>query len=287
MAFQMLAKNPPMFALVDYDRQDITILEKKIVAKSKHITTKSDVTRPKYTVPYEPCVLSDTVYKNIFNSICEQRPSTIQQRKTKKILHMPVLAFLYNDTVSRGTIPFVSRKRGLGVFETKKQRTNFISLLSRDCTEDVDMIDIAYVGDLLLVCPSNHPHKYHFFKTCGVREAMEFDLNTEEIQFSQAYYMFPHKLRETGLFSDRHFDIPPLIDIGPIPEFSMDDDETTSSEDTDIDEEDPVFEMYTALFKECKRTSSTMHDVDRRYMSTSRDSFLSWGQKKLDILQHA
>ena len=290
MTFQMLAKNHPMVALCDDDRDDITILEKKIVAKSKYVTSKSDVTRPKYTVSYEPWTLSDTVYRNIRQCIMEQRPSTFQQRKTKKILHMPVLLFLHDDTVTRGTIPFVSRKRGLGVFETKKQRTKFISILSKDCSENVDTVDIAYRGDLLLICPSNHPHKYKFFKTCGVREAMEFDLNTEEIQFSQAYYMFSHKIGETGLFGDRQYDIPPQFDIGPIPDFSMDDDDdvvlASSTDETDgEDDVDPVVQMYTELFKECKRTSTSMYDVDRRYMSTSGDSFISWGQKKLEHLR--
>lgn len=191
MTFQMLAKTSPMIALSTDDRDVITILEKKIVIKSKHVTRKSDVTRPKYHVPYQPWILSDTVYRHIREIIQEQRPSTIKQRKTKKTLHMPLLTFLHDDTVVRGTIPFVTRKRGLGVFETKKQRSKFLSILSKDCDHDVDVVDIAYIGDLLLICPSKHPHKYHFFKTCGVREALEFDLNTEEIQFSHAYYFFP------------------------------------------------------------------------------------------------
>jgi len=284
MTFQMLAKNPQMVALHDGDRDDITILEKKIVIKSKRVTSKSDVTRPKYTVSYEPWDLDDTVYRNIRQCISEQRPSTFQQRKTKKILHMPVLLFLYDNTVVRGTIPFVSRKRGLGVFETKKQRTKFVSIISKDCGHDVDMVDIAYRGDLLLICPSNHPHKYGFFKTCHVREAMEFDLNTEEIQFSQAYYMFPHRLRDTGLFGDRQYEVPPLFDIGPIPDFSMDD-ETPPTDDTESEDDNPVLQMYSELFEECKRTSTSMYDVDRRYMSTSKDTFISWGRHKLEQLQ--
>lgn len=280
----MFAHKIPMVARGD-DCPELTVVEKKIVPKAKFVSEKSDVTRPLFTIPVSDASLSDIVQRHIRICIRDQKPSEIKQKKTKKMLCMPVLVFLQDCTVVRTTIPFVSRKRGLGVFENKKQRDTFISLISKGSETDVSVIDIAYRGDLLVISPSDHPMKTSFFKTCGVREVMEFDLAVEEIQFSHAYYFFPHRIRDIGLFADRQFDVPPIFDIGHIPEFCMNETDDETGSDSDEETETDVSRMYTRLYTECKRTSTSMYDVDRTLMSRPADSFLVWGEKKLTELR--
>jgi hypothetical protein len=290
MAYQMFAHHAPMVALGD-EYHELTIVEKKIVPKAKFVCTKADVTRPLFTIPvteeHEP--LTATVLRHIGICIRDQKPSEITQKKTKKMIHMPVLLFLRDCTVARTTIPFVTRKRGLGVFENRKQRETFTRMISRGWEEDVSMLDIGYVGDLLVISPTDHPQKTLFFKACGVREAMEFDLGVEEIQFSHAYYFFPHRIRDIGLFTDRRFEVPPSIDIGPIPDFSMTDDEetTVSVPETDEDhlEESDASLLYTRLYKECARLGYSMRDADMMMTRRSSDCFIAWAQKQVCALQ--
>jgi hypothetical protein len=296
MAYQMFAHNAPIVALGD-EYHELTIVEKKIVPKAKFVCTKADVTRSLFTIPvtkdHEP--LTGTVRKHINTCIRDQKPSEITQKKTKKMIHMPVLLFLHDCTVARTTIPFVTRKRGLGVFENRKQRETFTRMISRGWGDDVSMLDIGYVGDLLVVSPTDHPQKTLFFNACGVREVMEFDLGVEEIQFSHAYYFFPHRIRDIGLFTDRQFEVPPIIDIGPIPEFSMTDDEEEpvpqqDSSDSDMDqgdfEETDVSRMYTRLYMECARLGHSMRDADMMMTRQSSDFFIAWAQKQVCALQH-
>lgn len=273
------------------------IVEKKIVPKAKFVCTKADVTRPLTKVPIEEDHghgLSETVRKHINTCILDQKPPVIIKKKTKKMIRMPVLIFFHDCTVARTSIPFVTRKRGLGVFENRKQRESFTRMISRGWGEVVSMLNIGYVGDLLVLSPADHPQKTLFFKACGVREVMEFDLGVEEIQFSHAYYFFPHHIKDIGLFTDRHFIVPPSIDIGPIQDFSMTDDDeetdpylTSSSSETDEDEfeETDVSRMYTRLYMECARLGHPMSEADNVLMHRPSISFIDWAQKKIYALQ--
>lgn len=282
MAYQMFANTYPD-PVINRDNDVITVVEKKIVAKSKHVSTKSDVSRPIGSYPTDHIGLDSCVYTHIRRAIQEQKQATVIQKKTKKILRMPVLLFLHDGTVIRSTIPFVTRKRGLGVFENKKQRDTCIAVLSRGREETpVSMVDIAYCGDLLLISPSDHPMKSRFFYTCGIREVMEFDLQTEEIQFSHAYYFFAHHVSETGLFTDRTFDLPSSVDLGPIPDFDMDDDDETGTESESEEEEESEFDrIYMQLYLLHAKLGKPMYTVDRMVASRPGDSFIEWAKAEL------
>ena len=281
----MFANEYP-YPVLNRDNDTITVVEKKIVAKSKHVSTKSDVSRPIGSFPASEIGLDSCVYTHIRRAIQQQKQASVVQKKTKKILHMPVLLFLHDGTVVRSTIPFVTRKRGLGVFENKKQRDTCISVLSRGREDSpVTMVDIAYIGDLLLMSPSDHPLKSRFFYTCGVREVMEFDIETEEIQFSHAYYFFAHHLPDTGLFTDREYDLPPSVDVGPLPDFDIDDDDTVD-EDEDEDENSMTqFDrLYMQLYLLHAKHGKPMYSVDRMATSSSEDEFIDWA--RCEIASH-